>query len=259
LILIGPRSEIALAQDLLEQVDVAQPFVRIEAAVIEVNSADIQQTGVNWDFNNLPLTFTVPGGTGFDFRGNLGRSSTSFTATLQALITRNKARLLASPNVSVVDNEDASIFIGELRRFFGSTISTNTATIQGTDTVPVGIALLVRPHIHPDGNVTMKVHPVVSTISSIVNGLPQTASREADTTVRLKPGEQLVIGGLDQTEHTTSWQQVPILGDLPLIGHFFRSRNNQVRKTQVIVIIRAYPVLTESAPAKDFRAGKDTK
>ena len=60
-----------------------------------------------------------------------------------------------------------------------------------TDTIPVGIALLVRPHIHPDGEVTMKVHPVVSTITAFVNGLPQTASREADTTVRLKPGEQL--------------------------------------------------------------------
>jgi len=212
---------------------------------------------VTWDFTNTGVTFTQPAGTDLRF-GSFQRSALSFSATLQALITKSKARILATPNVSVVDNEDASIFIGDLVRFRGINVITNNAgTVQGTETIRVGVALLVRPHIHPDGNITMKVHPVISAVTSIdSDGLPQTSSRESDTTVRLKAGEELVIGGLDQAQHTTTWTKVPILGDLPIISHFFRSRNDNVKNTQVIVLIRAYPVFTDPAPARDFRAGK---
>ncbi|MCW3097137.1 MAG: type secretion system protein [Chthonomonadaceae bacterium] len=255
LMLIGTKTDIATAKSLLEQTDVAQPMVRIEAVLIEVNTTDFKNLGIFWDVANAAFTFSTPPGSGLRF-GGLDRSGASFTVSLQALITMNKARILARPNISVIDNEDASIFIGDMRRFFGTTITTvNSGTIQGVDALPVGIALLIRPRIHPSGEITLKVHPVISTITSIVAGLPQTSSREADTTVRLKEGEQLVIGGLDRSEYTNVEQRLPILGDLPVIGEFFRTRTHTLLKTEIIVMIRAYPVLPELAPGRDFHKG----
>jgi type II secretory pathway component GspD/PulD (secretin) len=249
LIIIGPATEVQRAKLLLEEADVAPPLVRIEAALVEVNRENIKDLGLGWDFANTKFTFTVPGAAGVDV-GQVQRSSASFTASLQALITRNKARVLASPNISVMDNEDANIFIGDLLRFPGTSVVTpNSGTVQGIETIPVGIALLVRPRIHPNGEVTLKVHPVVSSVRSFTNGIPQTSSREADTTVRLKAEEELVIGGLSSKELTSTLLKVPILGDLPIIGQLFQTRNQRTRETEIIIFIRVYPVLTQPAPA----------
>ena len=256
LILIGPSEDVKQAKYLLDQTDVAPPLVRIEASLVEVNRDNLKNLGMAWDFTNSKFTFSVPGGTGLDFTKNLQRDSATtaanFSVQINALITQNRARILANPNISVVDNEDANIFIGDLLRFPGATTTTQTATVQSIDTIPIGIALLVRPRIHPNGEVTLKVHPVVSSISGFntVNGQsqPQTASREADTTVRLRAGQELVIGGLSRKELTSNLQKVPFLSDLPFIGQFFQSRNTGSKETEILIFIRAYPVLTQPAP-----------
>lgn len=258
LILIGSEEQVRRARMLLEQTDVPPPLVRIEAALIEVNRASLRDLGLSWDFSATQFTFTIPGGTGLDFgrilrdmprRDDPEAPESRFTVALQALVAQNRARILATPSISVVDNEDANIFIGDLLRFRGINVVTpNAGTVQGVDTIPVGIALLVRPRIHPDGEVTLKVHPVVSAVTGFVDGLPQTSSREADTTVRLKAGEELVIGGLSRKEFITTLQKVPLLGDLPIIGQLFQTRNQRVNETEIIVCIRAYPVMARPAP-----------
>jgi type II secretory pathway component GspD/PulD (secretin) len=254
IILVGPKSEIEAAKDVLVQTDVPQPSVRIEAVMIEVDRTDTQNLGITWDFTNTGFTFTEPAGNNVTF-GTVQRSSASFATSLQALFTQNKAKILASPNVSVVDNEDASIFIGDMIRYLGGTATSLGTTIQNVEALPVGIALLMRPRIHPDGSVTLKVHPVISTVTGTVDGLPQTSSREADTTVRLMPGEQMVIGGLDRTDVTSVLNKVPILGDIPILKEFFTTRTHTTDKTEVIIILRAYAATTEAAPAHPFSSG----
>jgi type II secretory pathway component GspD/PulD (secretin) len=240
-----------IARSILEQTDLPQPLVRIEAVIVEVNSDYIKNLGLTWDVSGTNFTYNHPAG-----GGGLITGAANATVSLQALITHNRARVLASPNISVVDNEDASIFIGELRRFLGGTVVTPAVgTVQSVESLPVGIALLIRPRIHPNGDVTLKVHPVISAVTSTIQGLPQTSSREADTTIRLKEGEEMVIGGLDQVEVTRNLVKLPILGDIPVIGELFRSRTHSKRKTTVVVIIRASPVLTELAPTRDFKKG----
>jgi type II secretory pathway component GspD/PulD (secretin) len=239
----------------LEEMDVPQPGVRIEAALVELSDDAVKELGVDWSWQDGQFSFAQ------SKSGTVGVNTSTvqtskFTATIRALVNRKKANLLANPNISCVDNEDASIFIGELRRFRGSTVVTpGIGTVQGTETVPVGVALLVRPRIHPDGNITLKVHPVVSTVLTVVDGLPQTASREADTTVRLREGEELIIGGLYKTEDIHSVDKIPLLGDLPLIGGVFRSTSTTKTKSEIVVVIRVYPVLPSPAPVKDFRKG----
>ncbi|HPO72934.1 MAG: LysM peptidoglycan-binding domain-containing protein [Armatimonadetes bacterium] len=248
LVLMGTPADIATARQILEETDVAPPMVRIEAAIVEVNKADVRELGIDWNLTNFGTTVTVPGGSGLNF-GNLQYSSPSFRATLQALITESRARLIANPSISVVNNEDANIFIGDLRRFRGiNVVSPDVGTVVGTETIPVGVALLIRPRIHPDQSVTLKVHPVVSTVSEIIDGLPQTASREADTTVRLARGEQLVIGGLDRDEIVRTVRRLPILSDIPLVGELFKTRSTRTATTELLIFVAAYPVEPEAAP-----------
>ncbi len=255
LILVGPASEVDAAGKALTQMDVPQASVRIDAALVEVSNDGLDELGVKWSWKDGNFAFAqTKGGSGTVTTSAVNTSD--FTATIDALITRKKARMLANPNISCVDNEDASIFIGELRRFRGSTVVTpGIGTVQATETVPVGIALLVRPRIHPDGAITLKVHPVVSSVLTVVDGLPQTASREADTTVRIREGEELIIGGLTRVEDTHSVEKIPLLGDLPLIGALFRSTSTTKARSEIIVLIRVYPVYPDPAPSQNFRKG----
>lgn len=242
LILSGPAPDVERARRILAETDVAPEQVAIFAELVEVDISALRDLGVRWDFDRLAPAFTFEPGEFMRF-GRVTRAASGFNVAVRALVTQNRARILASPNISALDNEDASIFIGDLIRFPGTNLVTpNSGTLQGTETVPVGIALLVRPRVHPGGDVTLKVHPVVSTVSQFVRDLPQTASREADTTVRLARGEALVIGGLKRNETTTEIRKVPGLGDLPLIGQFFRSKSRRRRNTEVVIIIEARAV-----------------
>jgi type II secretory pathway component GspD/PulD (secretin) len=104
--------------------------------------------------------------------------------------------------------------------------------------VPVGIALLVRPRVNNEtGEITMNIKPAVSTITSIDQGIPQTATREASTTLRARDGETIVIGGLISDQESKSLQQVPILGQIPIIGELFRNRTTRRSRSELVLFL----------------------
>ena len=106
----------------------------------------------------------------------------------------------------------------------------------------MGIVLLVRPRVNADGMVTLKVNPVVSTITAFVGPeqLPQTASREANSTIRVHDGDTVAIGGLIQDQDRQTFSKVPILGDLPLIGQLFRNNNHDRKRTDVTIFLTTH-------------------
>jgi type II secretory pathway component GspD/PulD (secretin) len=252
LILQGPIPDVARAVDFLATVDVAPPQVLIEARLVEVSPEKSKQLGLLFDYSQTTFQEmrtprgTASGGDVGDHGVNFGRfirTPFDINVTLSALEENRAARLLANPRISVIDGEDASIFIGDLLRFRVLQSVTSGGNEQFTvEEVPVGIALLVRPRVHADGNVTLKVHPVVSTVTSFVGPekIPQTATREADSTIRMKDGETVVIGGLMREEDITIMSKVPGLGDLPLIGKLFQNKNSNKRKTEVTVFLTAH-------------------
>jgi type II secretory pathway component GspD/PulD (secretin) len=280
LILTGSAADVAAAQQILDEVDVAPPQVRIEAEVLEVAATSDTQLGITWDINNAGVTFsTLPTDQGGGFRfgkvpavpgfppapGSVVPPGNGdiFTASVQALMNQGRAHILANPNVTVVDNEDASIFVGEEIPYV-STITQNLvgAPTANTNFLPVGVALLVRPRIHDD-EITMKVHPVVSTLEEFVvvapgQSAPRTAAREADTTVRVHDGDRLVIGGLFQENERRSVVKLPGLGDIPVVGQLFRSRTIHRDRTEIVVSLRVKVVNGEDEePQKEEENGKD--
>jgi len=250
LIIRGPKARVSEAIRLLEAIDVRPPQVMVDVNVVETTpnfSSNIGNT-----FNWQPLQFLeVPSGRAADLTtfnnlnstrpaglGQISRMPGSLTATLSAQITQGNAKILANPRVQVMDNDSASVFIGDTLR-----VRIATAGALGAQTIevlefPVGIILLLRPRINPDGTITMHVNPAVSTIRSIdANGLPQTSTREAETTVVVNDGETVVLGGLIRDEQTETLTKFPILGDLPVIGELFKNRTKSKRRTDIVVTI----------------------
>jgi type II secretory pathway component GspD/PulD (secretin) len=227
----------------------------IEAKVVETNPSVAEELGIKWSWTRFGMYEARSGtqidtgasGIGGDFTnfvtknvgpGVFSRVPFSFQGVLSAMITNRQAKLLANPQISVINDQDASIFIGDTLRFQSLATSSPTTGSQFTVVeVPVGIILLCHPRINGDDDITMRLHPVVSTVTALVNGLPQTSAREAETVVRVKDGDTLVIGGLIRDEDIREMQKIPLLGDLPVIGHLFRNNSRQHRRTEVMVVI----------------------
>ena len=164
-------------------------------------------------------------------------------AQLSALTTNKDTKTLANPRIQVLDNDSAKYFhAGDvdvvnpaLQLSHSPGLTGNTVQVQE---FPVGIILLVRPRVNADGKITLRVHPVISTVTGIVNSLPQTSQREAETTVMIQDGETMVIGGLisepdDQRDRCGAF---PIKA-LPLVGELFKNRTKDHTHSEIMVFI----------------------
>jgi general secretion pathway protein D len=242
LIVKGPPASVDQAMKVLALSDVAPRQVMIELKVVETSPDETEELGFKWNWTRF--SFTESGGAtrplGF---GAFSRVPWSFESILSAMITKKVARLLASPSVAVLNDQDAQIFIGDTLRFQSLAQSgPNTGNQFTVVEVPVGIILLCHPRINDDGYITLRVHPVVSSLTGLVDGLPQTSAREAETTIRLKDGETFVLGGLIRDEDIKQMSKIPLLGDLPVIGQLFRNKSNTHRRTEVMVSMTVHEI-----------------
>lgn len=181
--------------------------------------------------------------------GAFSRIPWRFDALLRALVTKREAKILASPNIVVTDNDDATIFIGDtIRVQLSSSNGIAGSTVQVVE-FPVGILLLLRPRVNADGNVTMRVHPVVSAVTALgANDLPQTNTREAETTLVVKDNETVVLGGLIREDMTRTVREVPFLADIPLLGELFKSRSTSHKRSDILVFITTR-IVKDAEPA----------
>jgi type II secretory pathway component GspD/PulD (secretin) len=251
LILTGPRAAVDRAKEALARIDIAPPQVLIEAKVVEV-SADADNTlGVLWDFSSTRANFTLGtpsppdrGNFGTIVFGRLTRDAIGISAKLDALFKDNKARLLANPKLLVLNAKQAQIFIGDEVRYIESVQSTQNGVSVTTGKVNVGIQLNVVAKTNPEGDITLQIHPEVSLITGFlktpVGGeIPQVSRRFADSAVRLRSGETLVIGGLISQRDLRLVQKVPLLGDLPILGYLFKQTNTKRSNSEILVFLTA--------------------
>jgi len=244
-------------KELLKNVDQAPRQVLIEAKIVDMTSKDLKNLGVTWTANYSPghgifdrvtntpetlaMTQTLPGTsstlTGGQFKlDSLVMKGLTATATIDALIQDQKAHLLASPSIAVLNNREARIIIGEKVPYKERT-QTTTGTTETTKYVDVGTTLRVTPSINADGYITLAIHPEVSSVTALLDAGPRITTREADTTVRVKEGETLVICGLIKQEDSRTRSRIPILGYIPIIGYLFSSRSSDNTQTELAVFI----------------------
>jgi type IV pilus assembly protein PilQ len=170
---------------------------------------------------------------------------------LQALVAAHQAEINAMPRMAVLNGESAEIFVGAQRfiRVEYFQYGTKNEKIQSVD---VGTRINVSAWTGGNGEITTTISPEVSNVIELdrETGLPTLSTRTASTTVRVKDGETIVIGGLTQQQDYWTRRKIPILGDLPLIGFLGRSRSRSSVRTDLVILITPR-ILTESGHLPD--------
>ena len=161
-------------------------------------------------------------------------------AVIQAVRNDTNSNILATPSITTLDNEEASMLVGsEIPILTGSAASgNNTNPFQTVDRKEVGIKLKVTPQINEGTAVQLLIEQEVSSVSGAIGADVGINKRAIKTTVLAEDGGTIVIGGLIDEDVQESVQKVPLLGDIPWIGHLFRSTGTTKRKRNLMVFIR---------------------
>jgi len=162
-------------------------------------------------------------------------------AIVQAVSTDTNSNILATPSITTLDNVEASFLVGsEVPIITGSATGNNNSNpFQTVDRQDVGIKLKVTPQINEGSAVQLTIEQEVSSVSGATGVDISISKREIKTTVMADDGGTVVLGGLIDEDVQESVQKVPLLGDLPIIGHLFKSTKNTKRKRNLMVFLRA--------------------
>jgi len=190
-----------------------------------------------------------------------------FNAFIQLLSSQGHTRVLSSPRVSTLHNQQAIIKAGT-DEFFVTGVQSNTvigtaaSTTQNVQLTPFfsGVALDVTPQIDGDDAVILHIHPTISevtdqtktlTVQGQVDTIPMALSqiRESDSIVRARSGQLVIIGGLMREELTKANYKTPLLGDIPGVGKLFRSEQNQRSTIELVILLRPIVVADSDWPA----------
>jgi general secretion pathway protein D len=161
-------------------------------------------------------------------------------AIIQAISTDTKSNILATPSVTTMDNEEASMIVGqEVPIITGSTTSGNNSNpFQTVDRQEVGIKLKVTPQINDGTAVQLTIEQEVSSVSGATAVDISVNKRAINTTVIADDGGMVILGGLIDEDVQESVSKVPLLGDIPILGHLFKSTSTTRRKRNLLVFIR---------------------
>jgi type IV pilus assembly protein PilQ len=275
----GTEAETALVDKVIKAMDVPEKQVSLEARVVAIQKEAAKKFGVEWQWSKLPqypeysTTYesvkhsvenadgshttvtedipkttvqrswqnagTVPGVLQFGHGPEGHPFEFYYAAELSALVNEGRATVLARPNIMTIQGREAVINIGgEVP--VPKTSTTNATTTTSIEYREAGIILRYTPRVNDDGYITATVHTEVSS-PLYVEELKayRFQKRSADTTVRLKDGETMVIGGLIGSEEAKSLSKVPFLGDLPILGQFFRSERNSKTESEIMIFLTA--------------------
>ncbi len=264
LIVSDVPSQFTKIEKAIKELDVRLPQVMIEAEIIEASLDTIDKLGIIWGTSgegelasaygasqSLRFPFTKDSGNprigpGGDVSGlYMGYVSAMNLGGILAMLNKDTdTRILARPKILTLNNETAEIKITADTAIGSLTVTTSQEGLGestvSAERVKTGVALKVIPQINREGLITMTVEPSVTNTkwSEYFSGTfvdPQT--RTAKTTVTIRDGETIIIGGLIDTEDSKSLRKVPFLGDIPLIGNVFRKKDNKKKDKELIIFI----------------------
>ena len=233
LIVTGSEGTITTVKDFLASVDVPKPQIRLEVKVVEISDTVAKEFGINWPGSAIS-TFTENNPNGDIGFKTFTRSAISLQSTINWLLTNTKAKLLASPTITTMDRQEANIHLGD--RIPLVYYDPRAGLYQATY-IDVGVVVKVTPIISGDGFITTDIEPEVSSVTGYQQNFPTVATRKAKTSVRVKDGETIVIGGLIRDDERVSMSKIPILGDIPILGTLFRNKKTDFNSTEVIFLI----------------------
>jgi len=250
IIVTSPANK-ALIQSIVDQLDKIPQQVMIETLIVEASLDATAKLGVEWNFNQKSVLGDVTTkGTGSSSFGDAARTTqpqgmrytltgTQYGAFLQAVQTDANFEVLSKPRIFTSNNSTAEINISQSLPY----VLSQQTNINGNLTfnyafLDVGIILTVTPRITQNGYVTMDVTQTANDFVRYTEfNAPVVNQREAQTTVSVKDGETVVIGGIIKNSISTTTNKLPILGDIPILGNLFKSNVQTKSKTELLVFL----------------------
>lgn len=250
--------------------------VLIEAKVIEVSLSDSLKYGIDWSFlrewshgthnwsiggSTQDFTNVIPSNSPFsDIRFSLTTTAIKdFSAIIKALSQFGDVRTLSNPRINIMNGQTSLLTVG--RNFtFISKAESNVTTSDGgspiitytveTSNLLSGLIIGIVPYIDDKGEISLTITPVISNLINITERVYGTAGaqtviqlpivdlRELSTTVKVKDGEVVIIGGLIKKEESLSENKTPLLGDIPLIGNLFKAHDRALSNTELVILLQ---------------------
>jgi len=241
--------------------------VLITAWVMELGDSDLRKLGVNWasldsmkffEFSSEVSAkkgridggqsryhdFHYPLATSVDLRAGI-LSDNQFSLLLSFFDTLSESKVVSEPRVMTQENKPANIVVGTVVPIplFDFAQESGTRILSGFQDQRIGTEVTVTPRVHESGHITLDINPKVEQIVDyiVVNGekqRPIVSTRQAKTTVMVRSGDIVAIGGLRDESHSLSGGQVPLLGSIPVLGWLFKNRTRDSRTTDLTIFIR---------------------
>jgi general secretion pathway protein D len=257
---VSPRYK-EVVESLIDELDRPPAQVLIQVLLAEVTLDNEESFGIDFTLNPIGSL-----GYGGSYRSagtgvltaigvpNISVSSLDFELLVRALEVQGRLEVLSRPQILVNDNETAEIQVGEEIQLVTDVERLDNGNVR-SDVTPreLGVVLNVEPSISPDGFVRLAIAPEISALTTRTTQVsedfsaPVISQRCADTTVTVKDGQTIVIGGLIQTDSERRVNKVPILGDIPILGVPFRSERVTNTKTELLIILTPRVIFTDNS------------
>jgi len=252
---------IARAEEVIKSVDIRPQEILVEATILSATLTEETALGVDWStlngvtVNNL-ANGTVGGASSSGLASNvkttvltsgglsLGITSDHVAVLIKALESVTDVTILANPKILALNKQVGTVFIGKKLGYReSSNISSGGTEVKGAvKFLDSGTKLSFRPYIGNDGYIRMDIYPKDSTATLNTDGVPTEVTAELVTNIIVKDGRTVVIGGLFRDAITKGRSQIPILGDIPLLGVLFRGTSDTSERQEVIVLLTPHIV-----------------
>ncbi|MFC1807529.1 secretin N-terminal domain-containing protein [Candidatus Omnitrophota bacterium] len=287
------KDKMPVFDKVIDAFDEKHKEVLIEAKILQITLNDDYRMGINWDgifatmrsnlhriatvgvnlkYSNQSDVIPTPASAVTGGALQIGQLDTEgYQAVIQALKEYGQSNLLSSPRIVALNNEEAKILVGTNQPYATRSISQTSggaANIEAENVtfLDLGVKLFVTPTINEDGFITMKIKPEVSsktsdfTIQSSGNTIPVVKTTTTETTVMVKDGKSILIGGLIEENVQEHEREVPGLGRIPLLGSLFRSRttgsgDSSPEKTELVIFLTPHIITGDSS--KELLTTKD--
>ncbi|WP_324715629.1 secretin N-terminal domain-containing protein [Carboxydochorda subterranea] len=253
LVVQGTAQQLDALRRLVAEYDRPPAQVLIEARVEEVLGNATEDLGLAWQLPRVGVSLAPR-------FGSVRLDPEELLATLHALEEQGRSRLLARPQVTTINGQAATIFIGDEIPIILKGQGDAPDTLQ---TITAGVRLEITPFVGSDGTITADVKPEVSTIAGYrVAGdqqLPQIRTRKAQTRIRVKDGEPIVIGGLINQQESETVSGLPVLKEFPVLGGFFSTTRTDQQQSEMLIFLipRVLPGEGATAKAEQGQAGSN--
>lgn len=253
LVITATASEFKRIKQILSRIDVAPNQVLLEATIAEVTLNDNLKFGLRWFFkhgnNQFRLVDTLPGAAasvvapalaGFSYFLN----APSVQVALNALSAVTDVNIVSSPSMTVMDNKKAVLQIGAevpiVTQQAVSVVAPSAPIVNAVSFRNTGVILSITPRIGDNDRILLDIEQEVSeAIATTSSGIdaPTITQRRIKTTVAVNNGESIILAGMMQDKTTNTKQQVPLVGDIPVVGNLFKNKDNTIARTELLIAI----------------------